>query len=375
MLVAIPRETDQRERRVAAAPANARRMIASGFDVIVVENAGAAAGFESAEYTAAGAEVVTNQADLSRADLVAVVGHSGLDHVDIGNMAVVGLLEPLDRPDRMERLASTGATILAFELIPRVTRAQAMDALSSQATAAGYHATILAAQQSPRFFPMLTTAAGTVRPARVLVLGAGVAGLQAIATSRRLGARVFGYDVRAGARGQVESLGAAFVELDLEPQDASASGGYAQELETEAQRRQLSQLAAHTSKADVIITAAAIPGRPAPVLLTKEMIEDMPAGAVVIDGAAATGGNCELTKPDELVRHGGITILGPTNLPSGVPGDASEMYGRNVQAVVEHVTGPDGLVVDTEDEITAGCLVAQGGEVVHPRVRDLLGLA
>ncbi len=377
MRIGVPKETAPLERRVALTPDSVARLAGEGHQVVVETNAGLGASHGDGEYRTAGADISPTQEEVWKAPLVCVVRRPdpSLEHLVGEGSTVAGLLEPLDRPVDVSRLAETGAGLIAFELMPRTTRAQAMDALSSQATAAGYQAVILGAELSPRFLPMLTTAAGTVPPARVLVLGAGVAGLQAIATARRLGGRVSGYDVRAAAREQVESLGAAFVSLDLEAQDAETSGGYARELEEDDQTRQLSQLAEHVAKADLVVTTAAIPGKPAPLLVTTEMVEGMAAGSVIVDAAASTGGNCELTRPDEVVRHAGVTIVGPTDLPSRVASHASYLYGRNLVALINYLAGPEGLVLDEEDEIVSGSLVARNGRVVHPAVAALLAEA
>jgi len=285
---------------------------------------------------------------------------------------LLGLLEPLDKPARAEILASAGVTSLAFETLPRTTRAQPMDVLSSQATAAGYQAVLIAAAAHGKFFPMLTTAAGTIRPTKVLVLGAGVAGLQAIATARRLGAIVSAYDVRAAAAEQVESLGARFVHLEIEQQDETKTGGYARELEADAQQRLLMQLGEHVARHDVVISTAAIPGRKAPMLVTREMVEQMAPGSVIVDLAVATGGNCELSKADEQVIHDGVTILAPTDLVSGVATHASQMYARNAAAVLTHLLQDEGIVIDFDDEITAGLCITHQGRVVNQRVMSML---
>jgi NAD(P) transhydrogenase subunit alpha len=277
---------------------------------------------------------------------------------------LVGFHRPLEDREGVAALAARQITALAFELIPRTTRAQAMDALSSQATIAGYQAALEGALRSPRFFPMLTTAAGTIPPARALVLGAGVAGLQAIATCRRLGAVVSGFDVRAAAAEQVRSLGATFIELELAPQDASASGGYAREVDTESERRIWEGLGRHVARSDVVISTAAVPGRPAPRLITAEMVKAMVPGSVIVDLAASTGGNCELTVPGEVVQHHGVVIVGLTDLAARKAHDASQMYARNVVALLG-LLGP-GAEVDLEDEILNACCITLGGEVRLP---------
>jgi NAD(P) transhydrogenase subunit alpha len=286
---------------------------------------------------------------------------------------VVGLLRPLDEPTSLLPLAERGVTALAMELVPRISRAQKMDALSAMSTVAGYRAVLLAAERLPKFFPLLTTAAGTVRPARVLVLGAGVAGLQALATARRLGAVTSAYDVRAAAREQVESVGAAFVELDLGVGDAEDAGGYAKAL-TEAQLvRQREQLAALVADVDVVVSTALIPGRAAPLLLTDAAVAAMAPGSVIVDLAAPNGGNCAATVPGETAEVGGVSILGPLDLAADMPLHASDMYGRTVAALVMDFLDDDGaFAVDLEDEILAGAIVTHGGAVVHPRVRSLL---
>ena len=349
--------------------------MAAGYEVVVERGAGLRAFFDDDAYRSAGARLAGSPIDVWMSDLVASVSYPDEATTELINqgLILVGLLEPLDRLREMERLAATGATVFAFELLPRTTRAQAMDALSSQATAAGYRAVLTAAEHSPRFFPMLTTAAGTIPPAQVLVLGAGVAGLQALATAKRLGAKVSGYDVRAAAKEQVESLGVVFVSLGIEAQDESLAGGYARELDAEDRVRQLEGLAPHVARSDVVVTAAGVPGRPAPLLVTAEMVERMKHGSIIVDAAASTGGNCELTRPDEIVEHGGVTVLGPTDLASQVPTHASQMYARNVVAFVEHVSTPEGARLDMEDEIVSGCLVAKEGRLVHTAMAEAIG--
>ena len=369
MLIGVPPESAPAERRVSLTPNAVQRLTDSHYEVAVAKGAGEGAFFGDQDYTTAGARVVPEE-DAWSADLICVVNRpsEAQESYLSSQNTLLGLLEPLDEPESVRQLTQTGATLLSFELLPRTTRAQPMDALSSQATAAGYQAVIVAAEYSPRFFPMLTTAAGTVPPARVLVLGAGVAGLQAIATARRLGGRVSGYDVREAAREQVESLGASFVSLAVEAQDASESGGYARALDQDDQERQLAQLAPHVAGSDVVITTAAVPGKRAPLLVTGEMVQAMAAGSVVVDLSAATGGNCELTKPGEAVSFSDVTILGPIDLPSRVPAHSSQLYARNVAEMITYISTPTALSIDIDDEIVAGCLVAQNGEVVHPAV-------
>ncbi len=285
---------------------------------------------------------------------------------------VIGFSEPLGEPGAARDLAARGVTAFSMELIPRITRAQSMDALSSMATIAGYKAVVLAAEALPRMFPMMMTAAGTITPARVFIVGAGVAGLQAIASARRLGARVEAYDVRPAVKEQVESLGAAFVDLPLDTQDSEDKGGYAKAQDEAFIARQREMMARVVAASDVVITTALIPGRPAPVLVTDAMVAGMTPGAVVVDLAAERGGNVAPSRPDETVVAHGVTILGPTNLPATVPFHASQMYGKNVSTLLLHLVDDGALQIDLEDDITQGTLVSRDGEVVHPRVRELL---
>lgn len=369
MKIAVPREVEQGERRVALVPESAARLTAAGNVVEVERGAGVEAGVEDAAYEGAGATIVSDRRGLlGAADLVLTVRQlPDPDVASLGEGTVqIGMLRPLTSPDHVQRLAERGVRALAMELVPRITRAQKMDTLSSQATAAGYKAVLLAASGHGKFFPMLMTAAGTIPPARVLVLGAGVAGLQAIATARRLGAVVQGFDIRPAVKEQVESLGAQWVGMELT--EAEGSGGYAKEVSEETQRREHEHLSRLVGEADVVITTAQIPGRPAPVLITKDMVDGMKAGAVIVDLAAESGGNCELTRPDEDVRHGRVSILGPTDLAAGTPIHASQMYSRNVEALILHIAKDGVLNLDREDEIVRECLITDGGEIVHPRV-------
>ncbi len=374
LTIGVPRETSPGETRVALSPDAVKRLKRGDVEVIVERGAGETAFLTDAAFEAAGARVAP-RAEALAADLVATV--RGLPDADLGALAdgavVVGLLSPLDDPEGVARLAERGATAIAMELVPRITRAQKMDALSAMSTVAGYRAVLLAAQRLPAFFPLLTTAAGTVRPARVLVLGAGVAGLQALATARRLGAVTSAYDVREAAREQVESVGAAFVTLDLDTAGAEDAGGYAKALDADQQARQVEALAAHVAENTVVITTALIPGRPAPVLLTEAGVEGMKPGSVIVDLAAPNGGNCALTQPGEEVTHAGVTILGPLDLAAGMPLHASEMYARTVAALVQEFLTDEGTFwIDLDDEILSGAVVAHGGAVVHERVRSLL---
>ncbi len=352
---------------MALTPDVGGRLSSAGHQVVVESGAGDAAGNPDSEYEDRGVRI-GDADEVWSADLVVVIAPPSPPG-RAGNSTVLGLLAPFDNPEAMAEAAAAGTTSFAFEAVPRTTRAQIVDALSSQATVAGYQAVLEAAAGSDRFFPMLTTAAGTIRPAKVLVLGAGVAGLQAIATARRLGAVVSAFDVRAEAAEQVGSLGAAFVQLDVEAQDSRQAGGYAQEVADEEQRRILDGLTPHVTGSDAVICTAAIPGRPAPLLVTREAVEAMRPGSVIVDLAAATGGNCELTRPGETVVHQGVTIIGATDLVSRVPNHASQMYARNVASFIELITGEDGdLSPNWDDEIVAGSCITRDGEVVHPRV-------
>jgi NAD(P) transhydrogenase subunit alpha len=392
MKIGVPKETFPGERRVAIVPAVLPALKKLGIDVVIESGAGGDAGFPDASYLAAGASVGSRH-DAFQNEIVAQVRAPGANPVngvaDIAmlrrDQVVIGFAEPLTTPDVARAVADRGATLVAMELVPRITRAQSMDALSSMATVAGYKAVLLAAASLPRMFPMLNTAAGTVAAARVFVIGAGVAGLQAIATARRLGARVEAYDVRPAVKEQIQSLGARFVEMPIEAGDAQDAGGYAKAQDESFYRRQRELMAKTLAATDVVITTAAIPGKKAPVLITAEMVAAMPPGSVIVDLAAATGGNCELTEADQTIERNGVTIIGPTNLPATVPYHASQMYARNVVTLVQHLVqrekGADGkatgaakLVLDLNDEITKEIVVTRGGDVVHPRVRQPLGV-
>ncbi len=356
------------ERRVGLSPEMVKRLVTGGHTVEFDESAGVSAGWSDNEYLDAGATIAVPGA-VWKADLTATV--SQLDDAFIGDTStVIGLLRPFDEPEKMKKLAQTGATIFAFEAVPRTTRAQSLDALSSQATVAGYQAVLEAAALSNRLYPMLTTAAGTLPPARVLVLGAGVAGLQAIATARRLGAVVSAFDVREAAAEQVQSLGATFISAQVTAQDAASSGGYAKEVDNQEQEVILRTLAPRVAEADVVISTAAIPGRAAPLLINAEMVESMRAGSVIVDVAAVTGGNCALTKPGEVIEHHGVTIVGSTDLESRKAGDASRMYARNMVSFIELLTGDSGSKnIDWDDEIVTESCIANEGKLVHPRIQ------
>jgi NAD(P) transhydrogenase subunit alpha len=359
MRVAVPLETAPGERRVALIPETVSRLAAAGFELHVERNAGDRAGFVDAAYEEAGAHVVDSRTLLEGADGMARVAGPSAEEVaalERGSI-LIGFLSPLTDAAGVERLRARGVVAFAMESIPRITRAQPMDALSSQATVAGYKAVLLAADQMQKLFPLLMTAAGTVPPARVLVLGAGVAGLQAIATARRLGALVSAFDVRPAVKEQVESLGATFLELGVRTDETE--GGYATELTPEQQEQQQEELEAHIADMDAVITTALVPGRPAPRLIPASAVAAMREGSVIVDLAAETGGNCELTEPGETVVREGVVIVGLTNLPSLMASDASRLYSRNVAALLEHLAPGGELKLDFEDEITAGACVAR----------------
>ena len=363
MRVGVVKESRPGERRVALVPEVAARLVSSGFDVSVEAGAGVAAGFADAAYREAGASVIDAQALYDGARVVLRVQRPTIkeaERIERGAV-VIGLLAPHASHDVLERLASRGATALAMELVPRITRAQKMDALSSQATVAGYRAVLLAANLSPRFFPMLTTAAGTVAPAKVLVIGAGVAGLMAIATARRLGAMVEGFDIRPAAKEQVESLGAKWVGMELD--DVQTEGGYAKEVSDEDRQREHEQLTRLVAAADVVITTAQVPGRRAPLLITHDMLAAMKRGSVIVDLAAEAGGNCAATEAGAEVERDGVIVAGPPNLPATLPLHASQMYARNVAALLSHIAPNGELQLDLDDEITGPCCVVHEGVV------------
>ena len=367
MKVGVPTETAERERRVALVPEVVKRLVARGHEVVVQPGAGAAARLPDALFEEAGA---TMSDDVWSGDVVAKVAAPSSEEISrLGSGTVlIGFLNPLGAPDTTRALASAGATALAMEAIPRISRAQAMDALSSQANIGGYKSVLLAADSMGRLFPMMMTAAGTIPPAKVLVLGAGVAGLQALATARRLGAKTTGYDVRPEVAEQVRSLGAEFLDLGI---SAAGEGGYAREL-TEEERAQQQQALTDAIKGfDVVITTAAVPGRPAPKLVLAEAVEGMRPGSVIVDLAAETGGNCELTEPGETAIVHDVTIIGPLNLPSQMPEHASMLYARNIQSLLELLEGEDGaLNLNFEDEVVAGACVVRDGEIVHPGAKQ-----
>lgn len=367
MRIAVGNEQPFGERRVAAVPQSVKTYVEWGFEVAVAAGAGTAAGFEDEEYRTAGADTV----GVEGGGILLVVGPPTVETLAAAapGTVVIGHLEPYTRPDLVAAMRDGGLTGVAVEAVPRTTLAQSMDALSSQATAAGYAAVLVAAGRSPKFMPMLVTAAGTIAPARVLILGAGVAGLQAVATAKRLGAIVHAYDIREDTKEQVESLGARFVAAPTETAD---DGGYAREVGEETQRTQRQVLAPFVADADIVITTAQIPGRPAPRLIDAEMVAAMHPGAVVLDMASASGGNVEGSIPDGEVTIGGVTILGPTDLAGHVPSDASRMYSRNLQEIVGRMRAGDGVAVDLDDDIIGPATITHGGAVVNQRARELV---
>jgi H+-translocating NAD(P) transhydrogenase subunit alpha len=373
MNVSVPKETAAGERRVALVPDVVTRLAKSGVDVVVEAGAGEGAHLPDSAYESAGATI----GDGFSGDVVAKVAPPSAE--EIGRLqrggVLVGFLQPLTAADTVRALADAGVTSFAMEAIPRITRAQSMDALSSQATVTGYLAALIAAQELPRFFPMLTTAAGTVRPAKVLVLGAGVAGLQAIATSRRLGAAVQAFDVRSAVKEQIESLGARFLELDMGLEDAEAAGGYARPLTEEEQQRQRELLAEAIGQMDAVICTAAVPGRPAPLLVTEQAVRNMSPGSVIVDLAAESGGNCELTEPGETVVRDGVTIVGPLGLASRMADHASSLYARNVQSLLDLMVKDGELALDFDDEVLAGACITRDGQIVHEGARAAAGVA
>ena len=374
MLIGVPTETAPGERRVALVPETIGRLAKSGNSVLVQRGAGIAASFTDEAYEAAGATLAADAAEVfAKAEFVAKVARPNA--TELGAMkagqALLAFLAPLGDPQSVEKYAAQKITALSMDAIPRTTRAQSMDALSSQANIAGYKAVLIAANESPRFFPMLTTAAGTIRPQKVFVLGAGVAGLQAIATARRLGAVVSGFDTRAVVKEQVQSLGATFLELDLGV-DGAGAGGYAKALTDEQEAKQQQLLAEYIHGMDVAITTAAVPGRRAPLLINEDAVNGMKPGSVIVDLAAETGGNCALTEPGKVVVKHGVTIVGTTNLPSTMPFDASVLYSRNVYTLLQLIAKDGTLVLDMNDEIVKGTTLVKDGEIVHEPTKSAL---
>ncbi|ACJ27660.1 Alanine dehydrogenase/PNT [Shewanella piezotolerans WP3] len=380
MKLGIPKESHAGESRVALIPANVARLLKKNVQVLVESNAGSKAGFTDEDYIAAGATVASREQVLSDADVITVVNAKGEQLAELKTsikpeQIIIGMMDPLAQPKNAQAIAETGATAVALELVPRITRAQSMDILSSMATIAGYKAVLLAAHKAPRLFPMMMTAAGTLKPARAFIMGVGVAGLQACATAKRLGAVVEAYDIRPAAREQIISVGAKPVELDLEAENTETKGGYAAEQSDDFLKRQQQAMANVLAQQDIVITTAAIPGRKAPILITKEMVDGMKSGTIIVDLAAETGGNCELTEVDKEVIYKGVTILGPSNVPGSAANHASQMYGTNIENLLKLIVDNDGVLhLDFDDEIVHDTVVAHKGEVASARLRDLLGL-
>ncbi len=380
MIVAVPRESHPGERRVALAPASVPPLVKAGLEVHVEAGAGQSAGYTDEQYTAKGAKIVVSRAEAFAADIVLQVRAAGANpeagQADLAGyrqgQVVIGLCDPLGSPKMAEQIAQRGVSLFALELLPRITRAQSMDVLSSQATIAGYRAVLMAAECLPKIFPMLITAAGTLNAAKVFVMGAGVAGLQAIATARRLGAAVSAYDVRPAVKEQVQSLGGKFIEVALDAAAAETKGGYAQEMGEEFLRKQRALMLKVIAEQDAVITTAAIPGKKSPILVTAEMVAQMAPGSVIVDLAAERGGNCELTKADQTIVVGGVTIMGPTNLPSDAPFHASQMYAKNIVTFLLNLVKEKQVQINLEDEIIRDTLIARDGQVVNPRVQALL---
>lgn len=373
MKVFVPNESDGGETRVAATPETVKKMVSKGLEVTVQRSAGTKAHFPDALFEEAGAALADDRKAMGDADLVATVSSLTADEIKglKKGSVLVGLVAAHQNHDAVRAMCDTGVDCLAMELVPRISRAQSMDALSSQASIAGYKAVLLAAYRLAKYFPLLMTAAGTIRPAKVVVMGAGVAGLQAVATAKRLGAVVEVSDIRDVVKEQVESLGGRFIELP-DMGGGEGEGGYAREMGEDFLKRQREIVTRHVSQADVVICTALVPGRKAPVLVTQEMVEGMKPGSLVIDLAVAQGGNCVLSEAEQEVDHNGVIILGPSNLPAETPYDASQLYARNVWALIQPLIGEEGLKLDLEDEVVAGALLTQAGEVRHAPTREAL---
>jgi NAD(P) transhydrogenase subunit alpha len=383
MKIGVVKETYPGEQRVALVPAVLASLIKGGMEVVIESKAGEQSGYPDAAYVDKGGKIADSREQVFEvSDFILQVrllganpieGKADLQHFRKGQM-LVGMAEALSVPQSVQELAAQGVTAFALELMPRITRAQSMDILSSMGTVAGYKAVLMAANTLPRMFPMLMTAAGTVTPAKVLIIGAGVAGLQAISVARRLGASVEAYDIRPAVKEQILSLGAKFVELPLDTGDAEDKGGYAKAQDETFYKKQRELLGKVIANSDVVISTAAVPGKKAPILITAEMVAGMAPGSVIVDLAAERGGNCELTKPGETVVAHGVTIQGPENLPSTVPYHASQMYAKNVATFLLHLVKKGELTLDMNDEITKETMMTQNGEVVLPRIREVLGL-
>lgn len=374
MRVGIAKESRPGERRVAMVPDTLARMAKSGLEFLVERGAGAGSWFDDASFEKVGARLVDRDQIYADSDIVVKVAPPTLDEARRlrAGQVLIGFLAPLADLELAVALAASGATCFSMELVPRITRAQAMDALSSMSSIAGYKASLLAASRLPRFFPMLVTAAGTLTPARALILGAGVAGLQAIATVRRIGAVVSAFDVRPAVREQVQSLGATFLQIEMPQQDTEDAGGYAKALSEEAHRREVELLSKAVRDMDVVITTALVPGQRAPILITEDMVRSMKPGAVIVDLAAEAGGNCALTRADEEVVVNGVTILGPLNLPSTMSVHASQMYARNIMSFLQNMIKDGKLALDMQDEILRGSCLAHAGQIASERTRAMV---
>ena len=383
MIIAVTRELVAGENRVSLCPDNVQSLIEAGASLWVEHNAGVNAGFSDESYQSVGAKIISDRDELfTGADIILQVQSFGSNTENAeqdlkrlkSEQIVIGLMDPLAQPQAASQVAKTGATAIALEMVPRISRAQSMDVLSSMATLAGYRSVLLGAEAAPRILPMLMTAAGTLQPARVLIMGVGVAGLQACATAKRLGAVVEAYDVRPAAREQIISVGATPVELDLPTESSEGAGGYAKEQSEEFLELQRKLMTEVVARQDIIITTAAVPGAKSPILVTEDMLKAMKTGSVVVDLAAERGGNCALTKAGQTAFEHGVTILGPENLASEVAYHASQMYGKNIQTLLELILQDGNINLDFNDEIVAGTVVAHNGDVPHPYMRKLLGL-
>jgi NAD(P) transhydrogenase subunit alpha len=380
MKAAVVQETFPGERRVALIPASVPTLIKAGFDVLIQSDAGKNAGFSNRQYQEKGAKIVASRDENFAAEVILqvraagenpVAGKEDLNHYRPGQV-VIGMADPLGNPRAAAEIAARSVSLFALELLPRITRAQNMDVLSSQATVAGYRAVLLAAGLLPKMFPMLMTAAGTITPAKVFVIGAGVAGLQAIATARRLGAVVSAYDVRPAVKEQIKSLGGKFIEMELDTSQAEEKGGYAQQMDETFYRRQRELMAKVAAENDVVITTAAIPGKKSPILITAEAVAGMAPGSVIVDLAAQRGGNCELSQADQTVDVNGVKIVAPLNLPSDVPTHASFMYAKNICNFLAYLIKDGAIAINLDDEIVRDTLITHGGQVVNERIKQLL---
>jgi len=384
MIAGIVKETFPEERRVALTPHVLPQLAKAGVEVVLESGAGDAAGFPDAAFTEKGAKVLGSRAEVFQtAEVILQVRGYGANPERGGEdlpllregQALIAAFEPLTAAEEVKAVADKGVTLFALELVPRITRAQSMDILSSMATIAGYKAVLLAADHLPKMFPMMMTAAGTVKPAKVFIIGAGVAGLQAIASAKRMGAQVEAYDLRPAVKEQVESLGGKFIEMELATGESEDKGGYAKEMGEEFYRKQRELMTRVVAEQDVVISTAAVPGKKAPILITEDMVRGMMPGSVIVDLAAERGGNCELTKPGEIIEIHGVTIIGPINIPATVPFHASQMYGKNVTTFLLNMVKEGKLELDTGDEVVDESMVARNGEITNPRVREAFGMA